>query len=315
MRKMTLSASALVLGLAAGSASAGNNELVVDQIGNGNFGDSSQVGTDNETLLQQLGNVNTGSLAITGSGVAREDIFVRQETGGNFAQYGGDGVNNLRDNDFGVIQGGGAYNTAAFSQTAGNNDNQIGVIQDGTQNVVGGGASGNASRGWGGATVNNSQLSITMTDQSTNGSALLAATAADAPIAGDNNFVGVAQLGARNIMGVKVEGNNNTIAGGPLGGSYATAINFNVDSGTSVFSPNAMIDGESHTDGLFPGGGVQGYLDSQSNGLAVQAGSDNQAALTQVGDNNIIAFGQISNDNRAQITQVGNGNYQQAVQN
>ena len=186
--------------------------------------------------------------------------------------------------------------------------NEIGIAQDGNENTVAGGLGGNTNRGFGGGTVAFSQTALTM---SLNTSAPLSPMQ-DAPISGNDNFVGLEQLGARNVVGLSVTGNNNTIVGSTSSNSPVSgrmAIDLNADFGSaSIFDGGESIDGEDRSGNIFPGGGVTGFVDTVTGNFAVQDGVDNQAALKQDGNDNIIAWGQIGNDHMAEITQVGNNN-------
>ena len=247
----TASAVVMALGMMAGTAQAGNNnQMVVEQIGDDNFNDSGQSGSNNETLVQQNGNANTSSVSVAG-GIAsnNENIAVRQETNGNVAQYNGD-AGGTSNNDFAVLQRGGNRNTAAINNS-GNSGNQIGIAQDGTRNVVSGGASGNAGRGFGGGTITESQQVLTMTLQSSNPLTLTE----DAPISGNGHFVGLDQIGSNNIVALSVSGSNNTIVGSTSSNSPVsgrTSIALNTDFGVSMFDGNPTIDGEARGANLTP---------------------------------------------------------------
>lgn len=302
----TASALALGLLLTAETARAGDNELVIEQVANSNFAVGFQIGNKNETYIRQSGNSNTATTPLNSGGVNNNDVLVIQETGGNFAQYSGE-AGTGGNNTIAVRQYGGSFNTAAFAPQDSANNNVIGVVQNGSQNVVGGGGAGNEARGFGSSTVSFSQPALS--GMETNDGALL--DDADAAIGGFNNFVGLVQDGFQNVAGLQVTGNNNTIVGDNQStvGAFAGPINLNATlGGSSFFDGNPEINGDARVASLSAKLGTE-------KGLAVQRGNNNQVGIVQTGNNNLLTFGQISSNNTAEFVQTGNNNFAQGTQN
>ncbi|MCW4150312.1 hypothetical protein OM427_12345 [Halomonas sp. 18H] len=317
MRKMTLSASALVLGLAAGSAIAGNNDLFIQQVNDYNFANGSQTGNNNETFIRQTDNNNGASVPVIGNG---NDMLVIQETRRNFAEAAmGSGGNQNRT---AILQSGGDENLTlgpnASGGAGGQGDrNTFASVQNGSNNVVnGGGARGPEGTGLGGG-------SWSIDNISTQGSfdSSLVPSGIPGPaggtgsghsvLAGSDNVTLLGQVGSDNRFGVMTVGNRNTISGFANSGSLSS-VDMNNEAGASFFGDKGLADTTLGADDAFASNGAMSWAVS---GFATQEGVNNVAHLVQQGDDNTIAFNQISSDNTAQIYQQGNMNGAMAVQN
>lgn len=314
MRKMTLSASALVLGLAAGSASAGNNDLFIQQVNDYNFASGSQTGNNNETFIRQTDNNNGASVPVIGNG---NDMLVIQETRRNFAEAAmGSGGNQNRT---AILQSGGDENLTlgpnASGGAGGQGDrNTFASVQTGSNNVVnGGGARGPEGTGLGGG-------SWSIVDISTQGSIDSSLIPSGLPaggsgsghsvLAGSDNVTLLGQTGSDNRFGVMTVGNRNTIAG--ANASLLSSVDMNTETGGSFFGDKGLSDTTLDAGDALASNGAMSWA---VGGFATQEGVNNVAHLVQQGDDNTIAFNQVSSDNTAQIYQQGNMNGAIAVQN
>lgn len=312
MRKMTLSASALILGLAAGSAIAGNNDLFIQQVNDYNFANGSQTGNNNETFIRQTDNNNGASVPVIGNG---NDMLVIQETRRNFAEAAmGSGGNQNRT---AILQSGGDENLTLGPNPSGGaggqgDRNTFASVQDGSNNVVnGGGSRGPQGTGLGGGTWSIDDISTLGSFDSSLVPVGLPAGGGSghSVLAGSDNVTLLGQVGSDNRFGVMTVGNRNTIAGANAGS--LSSVDMNADT-NGFFGDKGLADTTLDADDALASDGAMSWA---IDGLATQEGVNNVAHLVQVGDDNTIAFNQISNDNTAQIYQQGNMNGAMAVQN
>jgi hypothetical protein len=296
MRKIILGVSALAL-MAGGPAVA--NDLFVEQIGTSNFADGSQTGVNNEGYVRQDGNYNSAGAGFKGN---NNDGLVLQTTNRNRADWSFEAASQggISGNTFGVIQGGGNENFASLN-TQGAPTNSTWFVEqiEGSSNEVGGGNNYTTPVGNG----NTSGIQITTTgmtsgigpsdisffDPVDNGSNL-------ARMEGNNNYVGLRQLGSNNVAAVNVNGNNNRIGGPDTTRNSATLNDF---THTDFFSSPDTL-------GPASGAGVTG--------MGVQDGVGNEVALVQAGDDNSINFAQVGNDQTAEFYQSGYGNLAVGIQ-
>ncbi|MGM0536532.1 MAG: hypothetical protein ACQER5_10725 [Pseudomonadota bacterium] len=313
MRKLILGASAIALGLSAGSVSAGNNDLLIQQVNDFNFASGSQTGSNNETFIRQADNNNGASVPVIGNG---NDMLVIQETRRNFAEAAmGSGGNQNRT---AILQRGGNGNLTVGPNPSGGaggqgDRNTFASVQDGSNNVVNGGGNRSGGTGLGGGTWS-------IDDISTQGSFDAGLVPSGLPagggsghsvLAGSDNVTLLGQTGSDNRFGVMTVGNQNTIAGFQDAGSL-TSIDMNTEAGANFFGDKGLSDTTLDAGDASASNGLMGWA---VDGFATQAGVNNVAHLVQVGDNNTIAFNQLSSDNTAQIYQQGNTNGAIAVQN
>ncbi|MGM0824318.1 MAG: hypothetical protein ACQEUY_06320 [Pseudomonadota bacterium] len=294
MRKMTLSVSALVLGLAAGSASADSNSLFIEQVGDNNFGGGSQSsGNDNEGYIQAFGDNNTASFALTkpSAGVAnRNDVLVKVTGNRNLAQFGfNDQDGQMLRNDIGLVANGYA-NVNQYELTGNFNtaltDTTLFVEQTGDNNFSSDSqeVGGSTNAGGGGATValpNFGSFGLEGPDN---------ATAQSGVINGDGHFIGLRQDGSNNAMQMSVTGTSNTIRG------------FSTDPGSASQSD---FNGYTDSGNFFDNDTSFASLDDT---LAHQNGDFNVGVIQVQGADNDVQFAQTGSFNTAEVYQQGNGN-------
>jgi len=299
----TASALALGVGMMAGSASA-NNDLVVEQVGDGNFSDHGQRGDDNQTNILQGQNSdqsiparNTASVPVVNGDDNR--ILANQATGANYAEARVKSDDNVigieqktgRRNIADLEGGDDVYAGGSFQNMGGH---RVGVIQNGEDNVVAGGASGDRSVGAGNDT--NTQNFDSVTIESDESLAQALGNAESALIRGADNTVGIEQQGDDNRVALAVNGSGNVIQGSlPSGFPQGTGSFDLANAGSLGFTSPSEIN--------------------PSNGFFIQEGTNNTSVLVQDGSNNEISHGQDGDDNSAEIVQNGDGNVAWAGQN
>lgn len=302
MRKMTLSASALILGLAAGSAVADSNTLFIEQVGSNNFVDGNQDGSNNETYVVQDGVYNSGFAATDfTSGSSNNRVLLKQDGGGNMGgNIGGwssqSGASAFSNNTIGIVQET-TRNFASLSNQQGSTTNsQIFIRQTGgNHNYVGNGAPTGTHYN---VTGNNSTngLTVAFSNPGVNsglleGSSVFAVPISNNPngvVRGDGNAVGVVQDGSYNALALNVDGNNNKVGGNAMSGSVDLN-NF----GNNFFSNASEVD----TTGPY-----------ELNGIASQDGNDNTGVIAILGNSNAVSFSQAGNNNVGEVYVNGTGN-------
>ncbi len=315
----TASAAAVGLGLMAGSAVAGGNDLVIQQLSNRGFVSGSQTGNNNESFIRQEDVGNGASVPQIGN---NNDMLVIQETKRNFAEAAMGGGGN--GNRTAIIQKGGNDNLTIGPNPSGGaggqgNNNTFASVQNGGNNVINGGGARSGSTGLAG----DSRFDFSVPDITTLGTVDAGLIPAGLPagggsghavFAGSNNVTALGQVGSDNRFGVMTVGNDNSIVGN--GAGTITVLDMNAEVAAKGASGNFFDKGLSDTaideTDATASLGLMGFA---TGGFATQEGVGNVAHLIQVGDNNTIAFNQISNGNTAQIYQQGNLNGAMATQN
>ena len=307
-RKLMMTASAVALGLVALSgesmAQTSNNDLFVEQAGNGNFQFADQsAGDDNETYIEQNGDANSAGATFTNpmEGVAnRNDGLIKQTGNRNIASWAfNDNNENMLRNDIGIIQDG-FRNYANFILTDQGpmTDSTLFVEQTGDDNYVGSGqSSANTSfpAGNGGSAFGSS---VSLPDFGTFGlvgpqNSSFPSGSATNSIYGDNNFVGLRQDGSNLTMQMTMQGSNNIIDG-PGSSSQS---GFNAYTGDGTF-----FDGDT------------GFA-SLGSSLALQEGSNNVVVIrVGGGDGNSVSFSQKGTGHTAEVYVSGSGNSATVVQ-
>lgn len=301
MRKLILGASAIALGLAAGSASADNNSLFIEQVGANNFLGANQDGTNNETYAVQNGNFNSGGASTdVGPGANNNNqALLKQDGNRNIGAWSFQtGTSGFGNNTIGIVQETNRNFAGLTNQGGPTTNSQIFIKQTGgNANYVGNGApvsdaSGN-SAGYG------STLAFTNTgvdDSLLEGSSvysLPSSGASNGRVHGDGNAVGVIQSGAANALALNVVGNNNRVGGDGTLGNATGAVDLNDFTGGSYFGGSPTVD---PTD-VF-----------SLNGMASQDGNNNTGVIAIAGDNNAVSFSQAGNSNVNEVYVNGTGN-------
>ena len=298
MRKMILSASALVLGLAAGSVSADSNKLFIEQVGSNNFVDGNQSGVVNQTFAVQNGNYNTGNAATNfTSGSNNNRALLKQDGNRNIGGWSSQsGTPAFSNNTIGIVQdtnqnfaylnnqGGPTTNSEIFIEQTGGNGNYVGNGASVTS-ASGNGASNGATLAFTNPGVDNSLIE--------GGSSVfnvpVTASDSNARVHGNNNSVGVIQDGAANALALNVVGNDNRVGGDGMTGSVD--LNSFTNSG-NFFSGMSTVD----TTGAY------------TPGIASQDGNDNTGVIAIAGNSNAVSFSQYGNNNVGEVYVGGNGN-------
>jgi hypothetical protein len=292
------------LGLAATSASANGNKLVIEQIDNQNWATGSQWGgSNNETLIRQF-RWNSASTPVFGGSNNR--VLVLQDD--TVASHAGTGDHIAGNNNRWVVIQRDDNRNISFGPIWGNSNNStLATIQEGREHVVDGGA-GAGPFGTGVNFTTNQIDTISLPYTSTN----IPAMTDRSVFRGNQNVALLGQLGGdRNRIALHVDGDRNSIVGGaasPAGGqagSLAT-IDMNAEASSAFFTGDTILD---DTDATMTNGIISGA------GFATQEGFDNTAHLVQTGNDNTIRFNQIGNNNTTQVYQTGNQNVATAVQN
>lgn len=304
----TASAMALSFGVMAGAASADDNKLFVEQVGNANFEGSAQLGSNNETFVSQQGSLNSaGASASEGNAGSANNNRVLVDQNGNrnlAAMSFVSGANRFDQNMVGIVQNtsrnytnlnltqdragtNGVFNSTIYVEQGGSSENFVG----GTDAVS--------------TDVGNGQFAGQITNDGVSNASLEGSTATGQVgfglIRGQDQFFGLVQDGFSNAFAVSMDGQGNEIGGS--GGNSATARDLNTGTNTgSFFSGDTTIDA--------PGGAGSFGV----SGLAQQVGTDNVGVVSVSGTNNAVGFSQTGNSNVAEVYQQGNNNNASAVQ-